>query len=372
MSKTRIVAVTSIILLGLWLGLFKISPADETTSEQLEFTNGVVVLRDGRVFSGRISNVAGGYRVEWRGTYAIVPFGKVDVTAPSLNEAFIALRDRVLKPTADDHLSLAEWCLKNNLVGSAKSEVSKALQLEPLRQESRSLMVTIDERLNPKAEKFERATGPAMTADGFLRSQAKTSAGLSREVHRDYVRQIQPLLLNKCGNAHCHGQATETTFRLGRIQRGISGNQLLSQSNLDQVLSQLDLAKPSQSPLLMKAVAVDAQHRKIFLGPRGGNQFKILSDWVSRVAGDLPSAKKHPSRTNAQHTTSQQIQLTGAEVVAEAPRDEVRENILLQEVRQQSLPDPFDPDVFNRRVHGVSARELNGRAAPKKIDSAEK
>lgn len=46
----------------------------------------------------------------------------------------------------------------------------------------------------------------------------------------------------------------------------------------------------------------------------------------------------------------------------QAQADLFNEKQLLQEVRNQSQPDPFDPDVFNRRVHGATARELRERA----------
>jgi hypothetical protein len=372
MYKTRLFPAVGFAFLGLWLGLCSFSSADETLSKNLEFTEGVIVLTDGRVFSGRISNLAGGYRIDWSGTYAIVPFGKVDVTARSLNEAYLALRDRTLKPTANDHLALAEWCLQNQLVGPARSEVSKALKLEPLRTEARTLLVTIDERLNPKIEKVDLPSGPAMTIDGFLRSPEKTADGFSREIHREYVRQVQPLILNKCGNAYCHGQAAKNSFHLESIQRGISGNRMLRQSNLDQVMKQIDIATPDQSPLLLKAVAVDARHRKVFLGKRGEEQFKLLRDWVRRAAAELPSAAKRTSKTIAQNNITPEIQLAGAEAVRNTPRKRFHENTLLQEVRQQSQPDPFDPDVFNRRVHGASARELGGRAAPQPTVRTEK
>ncbi len=372
MNKTRLFSAIGFALLGLWMGLCSLSSADETLSKQLDFTDGVIVLTDGRVFSGRISNLAGGYRVDWSGTYAIVPFGKVDVTARSLNEAYVALRDRTLKPTADDHLALAEWCLQNQLVGPARSEVVKALKLEPLRPEARTLLVTIDERLNLKKEKVELRTRSAMTLDGFLRSPEKTADGFSREVHREYVRQVQPLILNKCGNAYCHGQAAKNSFHLESVQRGISGNRMLRQSNLAQVMNQIDFVDPGQSPLLLKSVSVDKWHRKIFLGQRGGEQFKILSDWVRRAAAEKPDAENRPAKTNAQNKIAQEVQLTGAEVASETPRKDDHENTLLQEVRQQSRPDPFDPDVFNRRVHGASAKELGGRAASRPKVTTEK
>ncbi len=333
-------------------------------SPGLDFTDGVIVLEDGRVFSGRISNVAGGYRIDNNGTYGIVPFGKVYVTARTLNEAYIALRDRTLNPRADDHLVLAEWCLTNNLVGQARTEVSRALKLEPLRPESRALMVKIEEKLNPAKKQVQLPSGPAMTMDGFLRPQERTSAGLSRETHQKFIRHIQPLIHNKCGNAYCHGQAAKNGFHLDAIRQGSLGNKLQSQSNLENVLQQLDLKSPERSPFLMKAIAVDSHHQKIFLGPHGNDQHQVLKDWVASVARDLIGSPKSNTIANAEELDSQEvIQQTSAEMnspettatPATTPR---RESIRLQDILNQSQPDPFDPDIFNRRVHGGTAKEL--------------
>ncbi|QDT31064.1 hypothetical protein [Thalassoglobus polymorphus] len=341
-------------------------------SPRLDFTDGVIVLEDGRVFSGRISNVAGGYRIDNNGTYGIVPFGKVYVTARTLNEAYIALRDRTPNPKTDDHLVLAEWCLTNDLVGQARTEVSKALKLEPLRPESRALMVKIEEKLNPVKKQVQLPSGPAMTMDGFLRPRERTSAGLSRETHQKYIRHIQPLIHNKCGNAYCHGQAAKNEFHLEAIRQGSLGNRLQSQSNLENVLQQIDLKSPERSPFLTKAIAVDTHHQRIFLGPHGNDQHQVLKDWVTSVARDLTGSSKSNTIANAEEPGSQQevIQQASAEMDSQestateptatqttttTPR---RESIRLQDLLNQSQPDPFDPDVFNRRVHGGTAKEL--------------
>lgn len=355
----------------LWFLILATQPvsAQENATQVPEVTNGVVVLDDGRVFSGAISSVPGGYRVEWAGTYAIVPFTKVDVTAPTLSEAYVALRDRVLKPTAEDHLELAEWCLRNNLVGQAQAEVTKALKLEPLREEARLLMNLIDQQLNPQEKPIEVPTVAAMTIDGFLRNGEKSFGGLSRETHQEFIRHIQPLLLNKCGNAYCHGQATKTAFKLAPIQRGTAGNKLQSQSNLEQVLNQLDRQQPANSPLITQATAVDDHHRAIFLGQRNKVHFQVLLSWVEQVGMETSrtSGNTEPQNrvTHADLPAEQSVatvQQTGGIMPEQAQADLFNEKQLLLEVRNQSQPDPFDPDVFNRRVHGASARELRERS----------
>lgn len=359
MIRSQLPALLGLLLLGFWYGVISAPTfGQEPTGTQLEFTEGVIVLTDGRVFSGTIKTVAGGYRIDWNGTYAIVPFGKVDVTAENLNQAYLALRDRVLKPTAEDHLQLAEWCLENQLVGQARSEVSRALSLEPLRPEARVLMVQIDEILNPPQKSVQLPTAAAMTIDGFLRGTEHTSGGLSRDSQQDFMRHVQPLLLNKCGNAYCHGQAATNSFKLTPLQRGSAGNRLQIQANQDQVLARINRDEPSLSHLLVQATAPDAQHRKIFLGTRGQQQYQILADWVAGVTGKEISGGTSAVAASLEPEVVNPIQQTSGELPATTERPAWNEKALLDEVRAQTRPDPFDPEVFNRRVHGATAREL--------------
>lgn len=387
------------------LGHFTQVLAQAPAETQLEFSEGVIVLDDGRVFSGKISNVTGGYRVEWNGTYAIVPFAKVDVTSPTLHGAYVALRDRILKPTAADHLQLAEWCLSNKLVGQARTEVTKALTLEPLRPEARVLMTQIDDLINPEKQKVQLPSQAAMTIDGFLRAEQDKSSGMNRQAHQDFIRQIQPLLMNKCGNAACHGASAQNTFQLQAIHRGTSGNRLQSQQNLEAVLKFIDKSNPGRSQLLLTDPTLNSVHRKVFLGSRGAIQYQILSNWVASVAGKPLTATSQPamaanaynkrpgsgeansSMNRPTQPSSNSIQLLSAQEIVPASATERRDQInrstanstddltslnkrqqaaLRQEAIQQAQPDPFDPEIFNRRIHGSTAKELKaaGRSEP--------
>lgn len=355
-----------------WLGNPCLVPAQEVIetpsgrSALTETLDGVVVLKNGHVFAGRISSISGGYRVDAAGTYAIVPYDKVDVIAENRNQAYVALRDRNLKPNVEDHLRLAEWCLHNNLIGQARTETSQALKLEPLRPEARQLMLKIDAHLNAEAETSKPDfSGPAMTVDGFLRSTEQTSAGLSRQVHQEFIRNIQPLLLNKCGNAYCHGLAANNGFRLTPIRRGRAGNRLQSQENLNAVLQQIDDTAPAQSPLLTRPVDGEAAHRRIDFVGRNEQQYRLLSDWVAAAVGDRTGSPGRIQENDSAvvqasaHPPDSSVRPDGRPVVATttSPAD-FDERTMLEQVRQQARPDPFDPERFNRRVHGATAREL--------------
>ncbi len=85
---------------------------------------GVVVLLDGRSFSGTVREVPGGYRVQTGATFNILPFDQVLVTGETLSQAYAALRDSVPIHTVESHLKLAGWCRDQGLLPEAKLEVA--------------------------------------------------------------------------------------------------------------------------------------------------------------------------------------------------------------------------------------------------------
>ncbi len=127
------------------------------------------------------------------------------------------------------------------------------------------------------------------------------------------------------------------------------------------MLQQIDLRTPEQSPFLTKAIAVDSHHQKIFLGPRGNDQHQVLKDWVLNAARELAGSASSNSIANVRSSKNQKlIQQTSAEMEVEKTPSSVpqRDSIHLKDILNQSQPDPFDPEIFNRRVHGGTAKEL--------------
>lgn len=342
----------------------------------------VVVLNDGRVFSGTIEPVGGGYRVNQKSGYVIVPFDQVRLTAKSLPQAFKTLRDAIPKPSTEDHLQLAEWCLKNDLIGQARTEVTQALALEPLRQEARNLLKSIDDQLEPQAPAKKPST--AMTADGFLIQSDRTHAGISPDLHREFVQRIQPLMMNKCGNAHCHGSATKTSFEIASARRVSHKSRSASDDNLAAVLALIDPNQPRQSQLLMEPATPSAHHKDLFLGSLGNQQYRALEAWVAQVAKSAPDEvgpREHIEPTPSLQPTIIQasgmsldrglgqtpaIQTANPPEPSRLPMNATQQDItahihqskeaqFLNRIRTETAPDPFDPEVFNRKMHGKSA-----------------
>src|SRR5688572_2279457 len=98
---------------------------DAATAEQ------VVVLQDGGFLRGRVTRNGERY-VLARGTGEMfIPSSNVLLVAASLEDAYQQRRERLDRPTAENHLVLAEWCLRHDLLTHAERELADARALEP-------------------------------------------------------------------------------------------------------------------------------------------------------------------------------------------------------------------------------------------------
>lgn len=345
---------------------------------------GVVVLTTGQVHSGLISEVPSGYRVDSKGGYAVFPFYQVRLTAESLATAYETLCDSRKNPTADDHLLLAEWCLKNELLEQARLEVASALKLEPLRSDARTLLRRLDERLGPSPHPELGTQRSAMDAATFQFRNDRSVDGLTRETHQVYVRRVQPLLMNKCGNARCHGNPTPRAeddgpperFQFVPVRNSSPSHRQTSERNLSAVLQFIDFDNPGKSPILVTSSSTTDVHGDVFRGATGKDQFRLLENWVRLAAREAAPAGIRPEGRNS-HTAEMNAAIPAQEAgsvpellpiqegsaenditVPERVRSLEEERRLLDRIRQEQRPDPFDPDIFNRRVHGGTAHEL--------------
>lgn len=328
-----LVACLAVVICGICSLPLQPAPAqDEPPHESQK----VLVLNNGRVVSGDIEDRPGGYLIQTGLGQMVIPYTQVRLTAADVPDAYQKLKATITEPTAGAHVALGTWCFENRLYDSAREQVKAALMLEPERKEARALLKNI-ERMTLGNE-FE-ASIPAptpRTRDGFEKSEVVSLDGLSTSITQDYVRRLQPLLMNKCGNARCHGAAGTSDFRLMPVRLGMSGYRAMTDQNLTAVLSYIDCAAPQRSPLLIIPQGTHGGKGPIWTGPRADEQLAELRAWVMRVALANPSG---------QATVATETASTGKD----AGR---RRDPLLQQVLAEERPDAFDPAIFNRTVHG--------------------
>lgn len=320
----------------------------------------VLLLKNGRMVRGRISRNSGGYVVQLPQGRMVVPVSQVELQAKTADAVYKELRKLIPPKSSRHRLALAGWCTTNELYDQALREVRTVLKADPDDDAAKRMLKRIETIVNRKDEPqqtektiYERITAPEATA----------LAGLSPEVAETYVAKVQPILMNGCAQAGCHGPRSKTAFRLSMVHLRSGGRRGLSERNLATALRYIDLKKPERSPLLTKPLGSHGRRgRTIFRGRAGKKQLAVLREWTRQIAAESNSATTTPSRPqrrsrqrSARRGKPVGYQLTPA---MQAARARNRKPAVRKARRQpQSQPgDPFDPAEFNRKTADPNRR----------------
>jgi hypothetical protein len=323
------------------ISLHRSSQAEELISLDAQPPT-LMVLFDGRVMYGQISERPGGYMIEAPDSKQVIPHQMIRLLASSLEDAYVKQRDTMKMPTAGDHLLLAQWCLDNKLYGPTTEQLEAALKLEPNRSEARRLLLEVAALTQPQAPagglRYTGTTGRSTQIE-------RTAAGISPDAQAEFVRRVQPILVNRCGNATCHGSAAENSFKLINVRSGQRQQRLETETNLAAVLQQINSAKPAESPLLVRSMDPDSRaHRGAFSAAAGTSQQDRLREWVRQVARDQRGTNpaKEAWATDESEFAAQAAYAFGADP-SKTPRDDgVRQAAGEVEIAE---PDAADAEV---------------------------
>ncbi len=355
----------------------------------VDLPQGCVVLHDGRVFQGAVTQLPEAYQVKSSTGSVVFTFDQVRTVATSLPQASVQLRESYETPTTNDHLLLGQWCLQNNLFEEASQEAEAALGLEPTRKEALTILKKSEEALGrvpkevPAGDKVQLRAMP----DGGV---------VSAESQLEFTRHVNRIALNKCGNGACHGSSSFSSFKLSRSSK--------SDPNLKMFLKYIDPSDPEMSPLLVNSQSADGPHKGLFLGAKGREQFATIQAWVVQVANEqnnLAEVRRRPQprresgpvitirpkneTREGQNAASiepgesdpemaldnaPEVDITGespeiktvaaemdapAMTPARSKRRDPLKSETIQKLLQSQDPDAFDPEEFNRMVHGNRA-----------------
>jgi len=307
-------------------------------------TDGVVVLRNGRVLEGRIRLLKEGYQVSTSSRRVVIPRDLVEVEGRNLVDAYRKLRSRMPDRTASRHIALARWCLSYGLNQQALVEFRDAERSAPKNTATRSMIARLDRTIRPRGMvPTVRTASALMSRDA---EPVEALGGLPRDVAAMFVQRIQPLLSHGCGTGSCHGASSGRSFRLEPIGRDRSGFGVRTRKNLEAALGQLDLADNSKRPLLELA-------RRPHGSSGGGrirrwinaDQLRLIESWVQQVVTARGSPAKGASG-----------RLKAKPASFRTDRDQPH----AAQPDGQSV-DVFDPSAFNRETRRREA--IRKRAA---------
>lgn len=274
---------------------------------------GILVLRSGGILRGAITRAGQEYYVGVGGGEIRIKADDVELACDNLDEAY--RRKAAALPTGhvSEHAALAEWCLRQGLLGYAAKEIVLAREADPSFPKLKLLERRLDlaqhpvephvTHAPPKPEEQEKQGGP----DEIVRRIPPRSVEL-------FTSSIQPLLLNGCATAACHGTASNNRLRLERIALGRPTSYRISQRNLASVLSCVDMENPADSSLLTLPLGPHGTANEAILTRRDMEKYRLLVAWVTDITNNItPPAPNNVSTPAAPLLQTINRRVIGAE-----------------------------------------------------------
>ena len=301
----------------------------------------VVVLHNGSVIMGTIERTSTRYVVS-KGPWHVVrvPKPDVDFIARDMEAAYRKKRSRIPSQDFHAHVRLAQWCLRHDQDRLAGEQLLAIAKLDPYHAAVQALEKQLQRRadvragLVPKIRTVSHRTSKTAAPNSATDT---TLPPLPNGAVAEFTRVVQPLVLNRCGQTTCHGRAGTSDFRLYKTG---GKRQLMTWQNLRSVISQIDAAQITESPILVKATSIHGQAARPPIGPREQQKFRRIAQWVSAVAGD--------GTTLALANAAQPDSFDDTRVAAKSatPTSSVADDDKVAAPPEPSI-DPFDPATFN-------------------------
>jgi hypothetical protein len=274
----------------------------QPASSQRPATEGLVLLKTGRILHGTAVREGDAMLVRLRGGVARVAYDDVLLVCRSLDEAYQIQASKLRADDLDAHVDLARWCLSNGLTEHARTELEGILRRDPDRRSARVMLQRLPlPQVQPRLETSRTAptlfspfepAGPelAPTSDAITTVAADT-AELPRLARKAFAVSIQPVLFDSCGRSGCHGPKSTTPLRLMPLPRTRRDNRKSTEENLHAVLRYVDFEHPAESPILLVPMRKHGRAvRPVFADPNSLD-YRKLAAWVFAIGNDAESAR---------------------------------------------------------------------------------
>ncbi len=310
----------------------------------------IVLLTNGEVISGQVTRTGDHYLVTLPNGELRPRAVDVEMVCQTLDEAYFRKRTYLPPGEAEGHLNLADWCVRQRLYNFAEREVEAAKQIDPrlprIALVEQRLKVEQARAAEPLNEPKSSARGPSNEdLDRLVRT-------MPPGVVEHFKTIVQPLLLNHCTNAGCHGPQSSTKFTLNRL--GKTSSLRLTQRNLFSTIEQLNRQSPAESPLLKQSVQAHGGTRSAVFGSREAQQYQQLVIWVFRAADShVPQRVESPQAAVPERGAG--VLLQNIDRPSDSKPTTMLKSLLPSESESRDkssnfVPrDPFDPEIFNRQ-----------------------
>ncbi len=197
------------------------------------------------------------------------------------------MRARIKLGKVADHVDLADWCLKNDLIDHAETQLTYALAADATYPRIRLLERRLElarrgDAPRPAPHHATARSGPTNDElDRFIR-------GMPGNAVETFTSTIQPLLVNNCTTSGCHGPQSEARLQLLRIPLGSPPTRRTTQRNLYAVWQHVNTNNPQTSPLLVEATQRHGNSKAAIFNDHDAAQYLQLAAWVNQFGARRP------------------------------------------------------------------------------------
>ncbi len=312
-------------------------------------TTQTLLLENGEMLTGLLEADAESFHVRTAdGGRMVVPRRKVVLVARDEQAAHTHLSRRVSDHDVTALVRLIEWCLEHRLLDAADGECHRLSRVAPRHPELPSLTARL--RFLTAGPDESPRTAPLPSPRRIVDEAA--GPDIPAAAVADFTRRIQPLLMNSCATATCHGRAAENAFVLSQPLRGLHFTKRLTDRNLQSVLRQISFVTAEASPLLRMAESAHADLTAAPLPDQAAEQRDSLRAWIGAVTGqscDVADGTPPALAANGRPapTANSAVQFASHTAPAEEPPTESPASPAAR-VPVAVERDPFDPAPFNR------------------------
>ncbi len=245
----------------------------------------VVVLRNGNVLQGDVTWQAVHIMVRSARTHIRLARADVEMVAPNLKAAYRRKSAQTAGYETTSRCQLIRWCVRHGLKQEAAAELETLQKNHPHHPQ----LDYLRQLANTHRSDWKQTALPLPAPLHPDRSHgAKVRDQLSKTTLAQFVRVVQPLLLNRCGQAGCHGTATDTSYQLmpspwAKVPRGTT------EQHLGATLRRIGTGPPRETVMWMSAASPHGPSSKKPLDPTELRIFQVWFELVSDELSDRPT-----------------------------------------------------------------------------------
>ncbi|MEX0824838.1 MAG: hypothetical protein WD119_01655, partial [Pirellulaceae bacterium] len=264
-----------------------------------------ILLRNGNVLEGKPVEEGDSITISMGEHHSLrLPSNQVLCWAADRRQLYQYRLEHRTKSDLLTHLDTARWCIRQNLLEPASAELDAAEAIDaehPHVSQVQAMLRTTRQQAQEKADttpqppeaeqRPESESKKDQTKVERPTDSAAALARLSASSIADYAARVQPILINRCGQAGCHGgrDTPQTAWRLALSPspqyRRLSAE--MTRGNLRGLVEWIDKNDPRLSPVLRKASEPHAGMLDAPLGPADDDVLAELESWTASVAGEL-------------------------------------------------------------------------------------